>query len=124
MSSKDSSVTISRDFNLVLSRWRSLPINQSVIKVKKNKSHECNPIDFRGMASSYGRISTDSANMFFCKSTRWCSEFLFSTLVNLRKDGSLFHIAVILDGLGFLRREIIFTVTSILEGKKIALSTY
>ena len=27
----------------------------------------CNPIDFRGMASSYGRISTDSANLFFCK---------------------------------------------------------
>ena len=28
---------------------------------------KCNPIDFRGMASSYGRISTDSANMFFCE---------------------------------------------------------
>ena len=35
MSSKDSSVMIRRDFNLVLSRWRSLPINQSVITVEK-----------------------------------------------------------------------------------------
>ena len=86
------------------------------------------------MASSYGRISTDSANMFFCKSSRWRSELAFSkfsTLVNLRKDGSLFHIAVVLDGLGILRTEIIayyqysqisMDTIFILEGEKIALS--
>ena len=70
----------------------------------------CNPIDFRGMASSYGRISTDSANMFFCElsflnNTSKYEELIWNrTLVNLRKDGSLFHIAVVLDGLGLIRQ--------------------
>ena len=55
----------------------------------------------------------------------------FSTLVHLRKDGSLFHIAVILDGLGILRKEIIISqnytliplnTSFISESEKIALS--
>ena len=72
---------------------------------------KCNPIDFRGMASSYGRISTDSANMFFCAlnhfsniSSKYKESNWNWTLVNLRKDGSLFHIAVVLDGLGLIRK--------------------
>ena len=98
---------IRRDFNLVISRWRSLPTNQSVITVEKINPMSAIQLIFEVWQAVMEEYQPTLQICFSVSQLGGALSFYFS-LVNLRKDGSLFHIAVILDGLGFLRREIIF----------------